>query len=163
MAREVFSRRSNRATTRTLTVSTENVAHRVLVDPGDYPARISKAQLIEPRRDGNISVVLELVHPESNDYFDVRPLWIAGPNAGNGNMAGRNLGIVRDLLEVIGIPPSSYKELNDELLVRLVGRVFELTLDLDRGGRGGVFNTVIRVNGTIDPADVVEFPNPAAD
>ena len=94
MVREVFSRRSNRATTRTLSVSTENVAYRVLVDPGDYLARVIKAQLIEPRRDGNISGVLELVDPESDDCFDVRPLWIAGPNAGNGNMAGRNLGIV---------------------------------------------------------------------
>ena len=79
MAREVFTRRSSKAATRTLTVSTENVARRALVDPGDYPARITAAKLIEPRGDGNISVILELIDPESGDYFDVRPLWVAGP------------------------------------------------------------------------------------
>jgi hypothetical protein len=162
MAREVF-RRSNKPTMRKLSVSTESVARRSLVDPGDYLATVKKALLIEPRRDGNISVVLELVDPESDNYYDTRPLWVSGPNAGNGNMAARNVGIVCDLLKVIGIPPTAYKELDDELLARLVGKTFELTLGLDRGSRGGAFNVIARVNDAIDPDDVVPFPNPAAD
>lgn len=163
MAKEVFTRRSNKTATRTLTVSTENVARRVLVDPGNYLAKITKAHLIEPRGDGNISVVLELIDPETGEYFDVRPLWVSGPNAGNGNMAGRNIAVIADLLEAIGMPPGNYKELNDELLARLGGKTFELTFDLDRGNRGGMFNTVIRVNSVIDPAAVVPFPTNAAD
>jgi hypothetical protein len=163
MAKTVFSRSSGKSISRKLTVSTESIVRRVLANPGDYTCTVAKAALIEPRNAGNISAVIELVDPPSGDYFDLRPLWIDGPNAANGNMAARNIAVIADLLEAIGIPPGSYKELNDELLARLIDKTFELTLDLDRGGRGGMFNIIVRVNGTIDPADVVQFPNSAAD
>jgi hypothetical protein len=164
MARNpAFRPLSNRLAPRNLSVSTENVVRRTLVDPGDYLACVRKAHLIEPKNDGNISVVLELSDPETGDYYDVRPLWIAGRNADRGTMAGRNVGIMQDMLDVIGIPADSYKELNDPLLTRLVGKTFELTLAVDHGNRGGVFNIITRVLGTVDPGDVVSFPNPAAD
>jgi hypothetical protein len=159
MARKVFSK----GATRKLSVSTENVARPTLVDRGDYLCSVKRAALIESHRGGNISVVLELLDPESNDHYDTRPLWVAGPNAGEGNMAGRNLGIVRDLLEAVGIPPDAYKEITDELLARLVNKTFDLRLDLDRGSRGGEFNVIVRVNQVIDPPDAVPVPNPAAD
>jgi hypothetical protein len=162
MAREVFRHRSSKAATRKLTVSTDKVAHRVLANPDDYIVIVRNAVLIEPRHDGNISVALELADPESGKYFYVRPLWVDGPNAGRGNMAAHNLGIIADLLEVIGIPPTSYKELNDELLARLIGRSFNITLDIDRGNRGGVFNVVVRVNGGVDPAGAMPIPDPSA-
>jgi hypothetical protein len=163
MARNsAFRPLSGKLASRDLSVPTENVARRVLVDPGDYPACVRKAHLIEPRNDGNVSVVLELSHPESGDYYDLRPLWVAGRNADRGTMAGRNVAIVQDLLEVIGIAPDSYKALTDTLLGRLVGRTFELTLATDHGVRGGTFNIITIVLGTVDPADVVRFPNPAA-
>jgi hypothetical protein len=160
MARNpAFRPLSSKLSPRNLSVSTENVARRVLVDPGDYLACVRKAHLIAPRNDGNISVVLELSHPETGDYYDIRPLWVAGRNADRGTMAGRNVGIVQDLLDVIGIPPDSYKELDDTLLARLVGKTFELTLDVDHGNRGGVFSIITRVLGVTDPGDVVQFPS----
>jgi hypothetical protein len=162
VAREVF-RRSKKSADRKLSVSIENVVRRTLVDPGDYLCSVKKAELREPRRDGNLSVILDLVDPESGEYFDIRPLWVDGPNASRGTMAGRNVRIVCDMLDVIGVPPDSYKAITDELLARLVGHTLDLDLDVDRGGRGGVFNTIVRVNGKIDPADVVPLPNPAAD
>lgn len=161
MTKEVFTRRSNKAA-RTLTVSTEGIARRVAIAPGDYIGRVTKAQLIAPGRGDNISVVLEIVDPESGDYFDVRPLWVAGPNAGNVNMAARNISIVSDLLDAVGVPVTAYRAFDDELLDKLVGRTFDLTFGLDQGRSGGVFVTITRVNGVVEP-DVVQFPNSAAD
>jgi hypothetical protein len=161
MAREVFTRRPGKpARTGNLSVSTEGIARRRLVDPGDYPGRIVKAELVSG--DGrNISVALDVADPATGDLYDLRPAWVSGPNAANGSLVSRNLALIGDLLAAVGIPANSYRELNSDVLAPMIGRVFDVALDLDRGARGGTFNTIVRVYGLSDDADVVPF-HPAA-
>jgi hypothetical protein len=165
MAREVFpyhpGKTGGKQSGKKLTVSTENLVRRTVVALGDYVALVRKAELVETSP-GNISVVLELADPESGDLYDLRALWISGPHAQNGSMASRNASVVTAMLAAMGIPSSAYREINDELLGKLIGRLFELTLDVDRGARGGSFNIIAAVHREVDPGDIVPFPNPAA-
>ena len=59
-----------------------------LFEPGEYQLRIDSARIIQNNQ--NVSVVLNLIEIESGSRVDIRPLWVDGPNAGVGDLAGRN-------------------------------------------------------------------------
>jgi hypothetical protein len=139
-------------------VSTKDLVQqrRILADPGDHAATIENATLVKSQR-GNVSVVLALGNPDTGHLFDVRPLWIDGPNAAAGTMAARNLAIIGDLLEAVGVAPDSYNAIDNKLLASLVGKTFDIHRSLEYGQTGQVFNAIALINGLIEDADVVHL------
>jgi hypothetical protein len=143
-----------------LSVSTTELSkqRRHLAEPGEYLAAVEKAELTQSQR-GNISVVLELRNAETGDAFDVRPLWIDGPNADKGSIASRNFGILVELLEAAGVHAGTYAALDDKVLSSLIGKTFDVNLSLEEGRTGAMFNMVVTVNGLIDAAGVDQPKN----
>jgi hypothetical protein len=165
LPRQIF-RRSEKEPSAELSVSTAKLkeARRTLADPGIYLATVLKAELVtNKRRTGDISVALVLRDAESGQIFDMRPLWIDGPNAARGTMAGHNRSIIFDLLTAAGIEEGNYDTVDNTLLNNLVGRTFEVEIGVDRGAMGMTLNVVSRVDGLVEEADVVPLKTtPAA-
>jgi hypothetical protein len=133
---------------------------RKLFDPGEYDVTASKAELVtNKRRTGDVSVALEL-HDADNPHelIDLRPLWVAGPNADRGTLAERNQGILIDLLTAAGVAESSYSELTNTVLNSLIGKTFGVELGIDQGRMGGTFNTIVRVFGAVEDEDETAAP-----
>ena len=158
MARDVFRRTSSSGATKgPLSVAVTELAQRrrVLCDPGVYWGTIEEATLVESaRRGGNVSIALTIRNAgvDVPVLFDLRPLWISGPNAHRGNMAARNFGIVADLLAAAGVAAAdSYTELTGDMLGRLRNVTFELRLAAEEGRDGRTFNVIDAVFGRIDP------------
>jgi|SRR6516165_9513176 hypothetical protein len=151
MAREVFTRKGSSVGPERLSVSTATLKQALpeLVDPDEYAVKITEARLTSDRKrrnsKGNVSIVLTLVDSKTEQPFDTRPLWIDGPNASVGNLAPRNYKVIVDLLAALGIDEASYTEINDDLLAKLIGKSFEVELDVDRGRNGRAFNYIARV------------------
>ena len=73
-----------------------------LFEPGEYRLRIDSARIIQNNQ--NVSVVLNLIEMESGSRVDIRPLWVDGPNAGAGDLAGRNQHLLAQLLTLRELP-----------------------------------------------------------
>ena len=82
----------------------------------------------------NVSVVLNLIEIESGSRVDIRPLWVDGPNAGVGDLAGRNQHLLGQLLTLRELPTAG--KLGD-LIPQLAGLEFDARLVLDPDNRTG--------------------------
>ena len=103
-----------------------------LFEPGEYRLRIDSARIIQNNQ--NVSVVLNLIEMESGSRVDIRPLWVDGPNAGAGDLAGKNQDRIAQLLKLRGLPTAG--SVND-LIPQLAGLEFDARLVLAPDGRTG--------------------------
>ena len=103
-----------------------------LFEPGEYRLRIDSARIIQNNQ--NVSVVLNLIEMESGSRVDIRPLWVDGPNAGVGDLAGRNQHLLGQLLTLRELPTAG--NVND-LIPQLAGLEFGARLVLAPDGRTG--------------------------
>jgi len=103
-----------------------------LFEPGEYRLRIDSPRIIQNNQ--NVSVVLNLIEMESGSRVDIRPLWVDGPNAGVGDLAGRNQHLLGQLLTLRELPTAG--KLGD-LIPRLAGLEFDARLVLDPDNRTG--------------------------
>jgi hypothetical protein len=115
------------------------VAH--LVEPGEYGLRIDSARVVQNGQ--NIFVALDLVMMEGGDRIDDRPLWVAGPNAGNGPYAAENQNLIAKLLARAGLPTAG--NVND-LVPKLQGLEFEGYLVVKRDTNGRPFNVLVTIH-----------------
>jgi len=103
-----------------------------LFEPGEYRLRIDSARIIKNNQ--NVSVVLSLIKMESGCRVDIRPLWVNGPNAGAGDLAGKNQHLIGQLLTSRGLPTKGDMGV---LIPQLAGLEFDAHLVLDPDGRTG--------------------------
>ena len=103
-----------------------------LFEPGEYRLRIDSPRIIQNNQ--NVSVVLNLIEIESGSRVDIRPLWVDGPNAGVGDLAGRNQHLLGQLLTLRELPTAG--KLGD-LIPQLAGLEFDARLVLDPDNRTG--------------------------
>jgi len=103
-----------------------------LFEPGEYRLRIDSARVIQTNQ--NVSVVLNLIEMESGIRVDIRPLWVDGPNAGAGDLAGRNQYLIGRLLTLRELP--TVGNVND-LIPQLAGLEFDARLALSEVRRSG--------------------------
>ena len=103
-----------------------------LFEPGEYRLRIDSPRIIQSNQ--NVSVVLNLIEMENSSRVDIRPLWVDGPNAGVGDLAGRNRDLIAQLLKLRGLP--TVGNVND-LIPQLAGLEFDARLVLDPDSRTG--------------------------
>ena len=103
-----------------------------LFEPGDYRLRIDSARIIQNKQ--NVSVVLSLIEMERGCRVDIRPLWVNGPNAGAGDLAGKNQHLIGQLLTSRGLPTKGDMGV---LIPQLAGLEFDAHLVLDPDGRTG--------------------------
>ena len=71
---------------------------------------------------------------ESSIRVDIRPLWVDGPNAGAGDLAGRNQYLIGRLLTLRGLPTVGNV---GDLIPQLAGLEFDARLVLAPDGRTG--------------------------
>ena len=100
--------------------------------PGEYRLRIVSARIIQNNQ--NVSVVLNLIEIESGSRVDIRPLWVDGPNAGVGDLAGRNQHLLGQLLTLRELPTAGNVGV---LIPQLAGLEFDARLVLDPDSRTG--------------------------
>ena len=93
-------------------------------EPGDYRLRIEAARVLSRQ---NISVALDLVEVEGGGRVANRPLWVDGPNAGNGHLAAENQHLLAQLLALAGLPTAGNL---DELIPKLAGLEFDASIVL---------------------------------
>ena len=100
-----------------------------LFEPREYRLRIDSARVIQNNQ--NVSVVLNLIEMESGSRVDIRPLWVDGPNAGAGNLAGKNQYLIAQLLTLCELPTAG---IVNDLIPQLAGLEFaaRLVLAVDR-------------------------------
>ena len=103
-----------------------------LFEPGEYRLRIDSARIIQNKQ--NVSVVLSLIEMERGCRVDIRPLWVNGPNAGAGDLAGKNQHLIGQLLTSRGLPTKGDMGV---LIPQLAGLEFDARLVLDPDGRTG--------------------------
>jgi len=103
-----------------------------LFEPGEYRLRIDSARIIQNKQ--NVSVVLSLIEMERGCRVDIRPLWVNGPNAGAGDLAGKNQHLIGQLLTSRGLPTKGDMGV---LIPQLAGLEFDAHLVLDPDGRTG--------------------------
>ena len=103
-----------------------------LFEPGDYRLRIDSARIIQNNQ--YVSVVLNLIEMEGGSRVDIRPLWVDGPNAGAGDLAGRNQGLIAQLLALRELPTAGN---GNDLIPQLAGLEFDARLVLDPDSRTG--------------------------
>ena len=103
-----------------------------LFEPGEYRLRIDSARIFQNKQ--NVLVILALTDMESGSRVDIRPLWVDGPNAGVGDLAGRNQHLLGQLLTLRELPTAG--KLGD-LIPQLAGLEFDARLVLDPDNRTG--------------------------
>jgi len=103
-----------------------------LFEPGEYRLRIDSARIIQNKQ--NVSVVLSLIEMERGCRVDIRHLWVNGPNAGAGDLAGKNQHLIGQLLTSRGLPTKGDMGV---LIPQLAGLEFDAHLVLDPDGRTG--------------------------
>ena len=103
-----------------------------LFEPGEYRLRVDSARIIQNNQ--NISVVLDLIEMEGGSRVDIRPLWVDGPNAGAGDLAGKNQYLIGQLLTRGGLPTKGDMCV---LIPQLAGLEFDARLVLEPDGRTG--------------------------
>ena len=103
-----------------------------LFEPGEYRLRIDSARIIQNNQ--NVSVVLNLIEMESGSRVDIRPLWVEGPNAGVGDLAGRNRHLIGQLLTLRELPTAGKVGV---LIPQLAGLEFDARLVLAPDHRTG--------------------------
>jgi hypothetical protein len=124
--------------------ASEHVAR--VLDPEVYALRIESARVV-PSNNSNTLVVFDLVEVESGARVALQPLWVDGPNADAGLLAGENRYLIAQLLELAGQPTAGDPR---QLIPTLVGLTFEAQLIICPDNRTGrTFNAIgsILVNG----------------
>ncbi len=119
----------------------------VLLDPGLYPLRLERAELVG--RNGNSSVALTLTDITSGQIVATKPMWVAGPNARFGDLAEQNQAIIADLLRLAGQPLDGDPT---ALLKGLAGLQFIGDLGIESDQNANPFNSLRGV----EPADPAE-------
>jgi hypothetical protein len=151
MAKSVF-RYGRNNTVNDISISTEGLeaARKELLDAGDYTVTVVTAKFPEQqkRSNPNKSIILEAREIESEKMIDMRPMWVSGPNEVAGGLTTRNLGIIMDMLEAIGVPKGS--NVDAKVLTKLVGVTFDVHLGLERGRDGRSYNAFEAVYGTVE-------------
>ena len=103
-----------------------------LFEPGEYRLRIDSARIIQNNQ--NVSVVLNLFELENGSRVDIRPLWVDGPNAGAGDLAGKNQHLIAQLLSLRKLPSAGNV---GDLIPQLAGLEFDARLVLAEDRRSG--------------------------
>jgi hypothetical protein len=70
-------------------------------EPGEYRLRIESARVIQSNK--NILVALDLIETESSGRVDSQPMWVDGPNAGDGRLVTENRHRIAQLLKLAGL------------------------------------------------------------
>ena len=76
------------------------VAH--VFEPGEYRLRIESARVVSSKQ--NVLVALDLIETEGGGRVAKSPLWVEGPNAGDGQLVTENQHLVAQLLTLAGLP-----------------------------------------------------------
>jgi hypothetical protein len=113
-----------------------------LFEPGSREVQVQAAK-VAAGKNGNISVVLDLLDVETGDRIDNRALWVDGPNANVGTLAAENQELIARMLELAGKPNSGSVA---QLIAELVGLTFTAVLGVGTDSRTGrAYNTLIGV------------------
>jgi hypothetical protein len=119
---------------------------RSVVEEGEHIVRVDEATMTHGRKPGNICAALSLYDIEADVPILMHPIWIGGPNADKGTLAGRNLAHIVELLRAAGVPAEQAKVVNNATLALLKGKPFSVELGIQepRGdyGRSNVINEV---------------------
>ena len=103
-----------------------------IYEPGEYKVRVESARVIQ--RNQNILIALDLIELESSGRVDSRPLWVDGPNSGNGNLTAENQHLIAQLLTVAKLPTVGNV---GALIPQLAGLEFDARLVIAVDGRSG--------------------------
>jgi hypothetical protein len=112
-----------------------------LFEPGSREVRVEAARVVW--KNGNISIVLELVDVATGMRIYNRALWVDGPNANVGTLAAENRVLIARMLELANKPTAGSVR---QLIPELAGLAFTVVLGIatdDRTGRP--YNTIIGV------------------
>jgi hypothetical protein len=154
MAKSVFRYDRNGAID-DISISTEGLeaARKELFDAGDYTVTVVTAKFPEQQKRGNPnkSIILDAREIDSAKLIDMRPMWVSGPNEVTGGLTTRNLGIIVDMLEAVGVPKGG--NVDTKVLTKLIGVSFDVRLGLERGRDGRSYNAIEAVYGTVDETD----------
>jgi hypothetical protein len=114
-------------------------------EPGEYRLCIEAARVVSSGQ--NILIALDLVMAEGGDRVASRPLWVDGPNAGNGPFAAENQNMVAQLLTLADQPTTGNV---NALIPQLKGVEFDGHLTLRRDSNGIAYNAlgIIYQDGT---------------
>ena len=104
-------------------------------EPEIYELCIKGARLIHSGS-GNISLALDIIEIESGAAVSTRPLWLDGPNAGNGPFAAENQQLLLKLLEAAGEATTGEIQIAESIKA-LVGRQIHARLVIDPDQRTG--------------------------
>jgi hypothetical protein len=109
--------------------------------PEIYDVRIESAGVVW--KNGNTSVVVDLVEIESGERVAIQPMWVDGPNANAGSLADEHRKIIATLLSLSGQPTAGNVQ---ELIPKIAGLVFEARLVLETNGRTSrSFNAIAEI------------------
>jgi hypothetical protein len=112
-----------------------------LFEPGSREVQIQAAKVVA--RNGNISVILDLLDVETGARIDNRALWVDGPNANVGTLAAENQELIGRMLELAGKPTAGSVR---QLIPELAGFAFTAVLGVGTDSRTGrAYNTLIGV------------------
>ena len=115
-----------------------------VLDPEIYELCIKGARLISSEA-GNVSLALDLTEVESGAAVNARPLWLEGPNAGNGPFAAENQQLLLKLLEAAGETTEGEIQIAESIKA-LVGLQIQARLVLDLDQRTGrTYNKLIEI------------------
>jgi hypothetical protein len=94
-----------------------------LFEPGEYRLRVDSARIIQNNQ--NVSVVLNLIEMDGGSRVAIQPLWVEGPNASAGDLAGRNQYLIAQLLTLRALPTKGNM---GDLIPQLAGLEFDARL-----------------------------------
>jgi hypothetical protein len=118
---------------------------REVLEEGGYIVCVTDARMTPGRQPGNICVKLDLTLPGAGE-IRTRPMWVGGPNADMGDLAGDNLALITGMLVAAGVEPELARTVNDTTLAALKGKLFDVDLGVeqprDRYGRSNIITQV---------------------
>jgi hypothetical protein len=113
-----------------------------LLEHGSREVQVQAAKVVAGKN-GNISVVLDLLDVKTGARIDNRALWVDGPNANVGTLAAENQELIGRMLELAGKPTAGSVR---QLIPEIAGLAFTAVLGVATDTRTGrPYNTLIGV------------------
>jgi hypothetical protein len=113
-----------------------------LFEPGSREVQVQAAKVVAGKN-GNTSVVLDLLDIETGARIANRALWVDGPKADVGTLAAENQELIGRMLELAGKPTAGSVR---QLIPELAGLAFTAVLGVGTDTRTGrAYNTIIGV------------------
>jgi hypothetical protein len=113
-----------------------------LFEPGSREVQVEAAKVVAGKN-GNTSVVLDLLDIETGARIANRALWVDRPKADVGTLAAENQELIGRMLELAGKPTAGSVR---QLIPELAGLAFTAVLGVGTDTRTGrAYNTIIGV------------------